>query len=245
MEKESIITALAIDDEPKALEVLTLHAAKIPFLKLEETFRDGLTALEWLQTHSIDLIFLDINMPNLSGLSIPKLIAKPTMFIFTTAYSEYAVESYNLDAIDYLLKPIQFDRFLKSAMKARDYYKLAMGQKLSISQEQVSDVMDDHFLYIKSGRKLHRIAITEITYLEKDGNYAIFHLREKKILSRLNMSQLLELLPPMRFVRVHKSYIVALAHIEELDSSELTVAGTKIPVTRPYKTVLMEKLLGK
>ena len=245
MENESMITAIAIDDEPKALEVLMLHAEKTPFISIIETFRDGLSALEWLQGHTPDLIFLDVNMPNLSGLSLPKLIEKPTMFIFTTAYSEYAAESYNLDAIDYLLKPIQFDRFLKSAFKARNYHKLSLGRNLSMEIEPDSKVINDHFLYVKSGRKLHRIAINEITYLEKDGNYAIFHLGKKKILSRLNMGQLLELLPSEGFVRVHKSYIVAVAHIEELDSFELTVAGTRIPLTRPYKSELMEKLLGK
>ena len=238
-----IITAIAVDDEPKALEVISLHARKTPFLDIVQTFRNGVDALSWLQQHPVDLIFLDINMPHLSGLKFRELIGSQPMIIFTTAYAAYAVESYNLNAVDYLLKPILFDRFLKAALRAKEHRQLRRGKR-SIQQapkEVVPLKTVQNFIYVKSGTKLHKLATDDILYLEKDGNYVTFHTKEKKILSRLNMSQLLELLPDKGFIRVHKSYIIALAHIDIVENHQVSIAGKKIPVTKTYKDSLLER----
>lgn len=239
-----MITAIAIDDEPNALEILTIHANKIPFLDIKKTFRDALEAIDWLQHHSIDLVLLDINMPHLSGLQFKEMIPKNILVIFTTAYSEYAVESYQLNALDYLLKPIRFERFLQSILKAKHVLKTQ-----SILAESSSNLLLEHqnasqnWIYIKSGTKLFKLDSTNIFYLEKEGNYIIFHTsNQKKILSRLNMAQVLDLLPDKDFMKIHKSYITSLRHIEVVEPHQITVQDIKLPVAKTYRNLLLERL---
>ncbi|MDX1667298.1 MAG: LytTR family DNA-binding domain-containing protein, partial [Saprospiraceae bacterium] len=193
-------------------------------------------AIAHLQTQTIDLIFLDINMPELSGLKFRSVLGDEIMIIFTTAHPEHALESYELNAIDYLLKPVPFDRFLKAVVKARA--RRDGAPPVAPAPERIAG----HRIYVKSGSKHYQLKTSEILFLKKEGNYIAFHTKDKKVLSRLNMKQVLELLPGDLFMRVHKSYIVALLQIDLIDKRKVDIAGQKIPVAKKYFDELIERL---
>lgn len=239
-----MLRAIAVDDEPKALEVIALHCKKIPFVELQKSFRGPLEAVTWLQHNPVDIIFLDINMPELSGLKFRHLIGDRAMIIFTTAYAEFAAESYNQDAVDYLLKPITFERFLKALLKAQRRLAEMVGLEPDAvhGTSEPSSIDTSSQIYVKSGTKLYQLKTTDILFLEKDGNYITFHTVERKVLSRQNMGQVLNLLPEQDFVRVHKSYIVSIQHIDFLENHQLSIAGLKIPIAKTYRNQLLERL---
>ncbi|WP_375446601.1 LytR/AlgR family response regulator transcription factor [uncultured Fibrella sp.] len=216
-------TAIAIDDEPQALDVIGLHAAKVPFLDLKATFTDAFEAIAWLQTNRVDLIFLDIKMPDISGVDVVKCLPRTPMVIFTTAYSDYAVEGFDLDAIDYLLKPFSLARFLKACTKALDMHTVRSG----------SNVPDS--IFVKTGYEDEKVVLDELLYVEADGNYLSLVLPTRKLLTRQTMAELLQQLPPERFVRVHRSYCVAVNKITKMARQEITVAGYVIPIGASYE----------
>ena len=224
---------IIIDDEPDAIDVLTHHLGKIPFMELKATFRDPLDALEHLQKHTVNLLFLDINMPKLSGINFPKFLEKPPLIIFTTAYSEYALESYELKAVDYLLKPIEFDRLLQAVMKAKE----VLGQnKAGVkASPETSQKPPEQTIFIKSGSEFHQVSIQNIKYIESDGNYVTVHTTKRSILARYKISEVKELLPQQFFVRVHRSYIVALKHIETIKKHCVVIDGVEIPISSNYR----------
>lgn len=238
------ITAIAIDDEPNALDIITMYSEKMEFLDLKKTFHKPLQAIQWLQSNEIDLIFLDINMPKLSGLKFAELLSANVDVIFTTAYAEYALESYELNAVDYLLKPIKFERFLKSVMKVLDRkgHQNSLDTEGVVDKEYTHTESSNHF-FVKSGTKHYRLNVEDILYVKKEGNYVFFHTHKTKILSRLNMTQLLELLPEKYFLKVHKSYIIALKHIDIYESYQVTIGGQRIPVGRDYRKNLQQMIL--
>lgn len=224
---------IIIDDEPDAIDVLKFHLNNIPFMELKATFRDPIDALEYLQQNTVDLLFLDINMPKLSGISFPKFLQKPPLIIFTTAYSEYALESYELKAVDYLLKPIVFDRLLKAVMKV----KQVLNQNtvgLETSSESVYEI-SEQTIFIKSGSEFHQLPIQNIKYIESDGNYVTFHTTKRSILARYKISEVLELLPQQFFLRIHRSYIVALKHVETVKKHCVIVDKKEIPISSNYR----------
>ena len=237
--KEVMLSCIAVDDEPRALEVIRIHAGKTPFLDLQHTFRDPVEALSWLKNNPVDLIFLDINMPDVSGLSFRELAGRQLRIVFTTAYSEYAVESYEQDAVDYLVKPIRYERFLKAALRVRDRWQ---PQQPGVLSGLKDGGRPSNSLFIKSGKKHFRLSIDEILYLEKDGNYLWFHTPERRLLSRFSMAEALELLPASRFMQVHRSYIVALPHIEVMENHQVIVNGKAIPVAKGHREALMMRL---
>ena len=238
-----MLTAIAVDDEPRALEIISLHAEKISFLDLQHTFRDAVDAIAWLQNNPIDLIFLDINMPNLSGLKFRQLIGEKAMIIFTTAYSEYAVESYEQNAVDYLVKPIVFERFLKGVLKAKNQSGIqAISSDTPLTPSSDLTVSS---IFIKSGTKHFQLNTDDILFLEKDGNYVFFHTNDRKVISRLNMTQVLDMLPEEKFLRIHKSYIVALQHIDIVENHQVTIKHNKIPIAKVYRKTLLERLNRK
>ena len=240
-----MLRAIAIDDEPRALEVLTQYCAQVPFLSLEATFRDPVGGLDWLMAHPADLVFLDINMPGLSGIELSKLLDGKVMVVFTTAYSEYAVESYQVKALDYLVKPIPFDRFLQAAQRARELHTLQQHQPGQSGPEpRPATPTRSSTLFVKSGNRHHRIDTDEIRFVEKDGNYATFHLADQKIVTRHTIQQLLELLPSEGFMQVHKSYIVAIRHIDVVEPTQLTIGGHPIPVARNYREDVQQLTSG-
>ena len=229
-----MINCIAIDDEPKALEVIERYCQKIDSVCLKATFREPVKAIEFLNREKIDLIFLDINMPDISGMQLIATLAIKPMVIFTTAYSNYAVESYNLNAIDYLLKPITFERFLAAANKALNLF--LTKNKTGAKSETAETV------FIKSGSQTHQVKVSDILYLEKDGNYITVYLKDKKILIRENMTDIFAIVPAEEFVRVHKSFVVAIKHIKMIEVHQVIVNGEKIPIGSTYREQLRARL---
>lgn len=227
-----MITCIAIDDEPKALEVIERYCKKTSLVDLRATFREPVKAIEFLNREKVDLIFLDINMPDISGMQLVQTLSPRPMIIFTTAYSHYAVESYDQNALDYLLKPITFERFLAAINKAA----ATPASKNVIANE------DDPAIFIKSGPQTYRVKVADILYLEKDGNYITVHLKDKNILIRENMGDIFDLVPAADFVRVHKSYVVAIKHIAMIEVHQLIINGEKIPIGSTYRETLRSRL---
>jgi DNA-binding LytR/AlgR family response regulator len=227
-----MITCIAIDDEPKALEVIERYCLKTSLVDLKATFREPVKAIEYLNREKTELIFLDINMPDISGMQLVQTLSPRPMVIFTTAYSHYAVESYDLNAVDYLLKPITFDRFLAAINKAA----AALPSKSSASND------DEATVFIKSGPQTYQVKVGDILYLEKDGNYVTVHLKDKNILIRENMGDIFDLVPAAEFVRVHKSYVVAIKHISMIEVHQMVINGEKIPVGSTYRDALRSRL---
>jgi DNA-binding LytR/AlgR family response regulator len=228
------MNCIAIDDEPKALEVIERYCQKSDLVNLRATFREPVKAIEFLNREKIDLIFLDINMPDISGVQLIQTLAEKPMVIFTTAYSNYAVESYNLNAIDYLLKPITFDRFLAATNKAFSLFSIKNNQN---GKDDTAGTV-----FIKSGSQTYQVKLNDILYLEKDGNYITVYLKDKQILIRENMSDIFDLVPHSEFVRIHKSFIVAIKHIAMIEVHQLIINGTKIPIGSTYREPLRARL---
>jgi two-component system LytT family response regulator len=231
------MNCIIIDDEPAAIEVLEFHLKSIPFLTLKASYRDPLKGLEYLQNNQVDLLFLDINMPQVSGTRFPKLLENPPPIIFTTAYSEYAIESYELQALDYLLKPIGFDRLLQSVLKAKQ--TIDKNRKPSLSGIESNQHTDEQTIFIKSGTEFHQISIQKIQYVESDGNYVTFCTDTRSILARYKISEVLDLLPEEYFVRIHRSYIVALKYIETVKKQCVVVGKIEIPLSSKYREGLL------
>ena len=229
------IKSIIVDDEPKAIAVLERYCQDVETITLVETFRDPVKALQFVAQNTVDLIFLDINMPKLSGLEFLDVLKKKPKIIFTTAYSEYALESYTYEAVDYLLKPIDFPRFLKGVSKV----SALIGAEKATDRTEEKAGSNDKVIYIKSGPQLHKIKIGDILYLEKEGNYLKFHTRDKKILSRTNMKDIFEILDTKDFIRVHKSFVIAIAHIDTIETHQIRIGNIKIPVGRSYRQHLM------
>ncbi|TWW00681.1 LytR/AlgR family response regulator transcription factor [Chitinophaga pinensis] len=225
------LTAIAIDDEQVALSVIRTHAAQVPFLDIRGYFTDPFEALEYLQKEKVDLLFLDIRMPDISGLELMTTVPGAPMVIFTTAYSEHAVQSFELDALDYLLKPFSFERFLKACNKAK-------ALQVLIGQRSKSDV--PAHIMLKSGYEQYKVMLDDILYLESAGNYINFVLKDKRILSRLSMQEALALLPPAQFTRVHRSFIVANNKIDKVDRSAVYIGSVAISIGAAYALAVGE-----
>jgi DNA-binding LytR/AlgR family response regulator len=213
---------IAVDDEPMALEIIKSHASKVTFLELKGVFTDAFKALEYLQTENIDLVFLDIKMPDISGIEFFNSLSKKPLVIFTTAYSEHAVASFEMDAIDYLLKPFSLARFIKACNKAYELYNFRNS-----SQTQ-------NYLFIKTGYEQVKIRFDEILYLEASGNYVTFALADRNVLSRSTFAEAISLVPESKFVRTHRSYVVALDKIVKIERHQVTVGNKKVPVSEAY-----------
>jgi two-component system LytT family response regulator len=233
--------AIAIDDEPKALDIVRVFAEKVPFLELKATFQDAFEALDYLQKEAVDLIFLDIKMPDISGLEFLKVLSNPPLVIFTTAYAEHAVQSYDFDAIDYLLKPFALSRFLKACTKANEVLKMRSGAMEEESKRQpvantgVTPAALES-IFVKNSYEQVRVLLDDILFLEAGGNYVVFVTKQQKIASRMTMSEAENLLPKERFVRIHRSYIVAKDKIERFDRYEVCIQNQLIPIGANYST---------
>jgi two-component system, LytTR family, response regulator len=236
------MNCIIIDDEPNAIDVLKRYAEQTPYLHLRETFRNPVKAMGYLQEENIDLVFLDINMPNLSGMQFVRSLERKLFIIFTTAYSEYAVESYELNAVDYLVKPIEFDRFIKAVNKARGLFELKNKQRDPSADKAIETVYNAGFVLLKSGALTHKVDIDEILFIEKEENYLAFQTSDKKILVRGNMTEIFDYVPEALFCRIHKSFIAALKHIHTLEVHQVSVGKYKIPVGGNYREELMRRI---
>lgn len=221
------ISAITIDDEPDGIELIRILAEKVPFIELKSTFTNAFTAMAYLRQNPVDLLFLDINMPDITGIEFAKSLPHAPMMIFTTAYAEYAVEGFELNAIDYLLKPFALARFMKACNKAMDH-KLAHQSGA------------DPFLFVKTGYADEKVNLADIRYLEADGNYITYVLHDRRLLSRQSLADVLTLLPSGEFIRVHRSYIIAVSAIRTISRSEVRIGETTIPVGVSYEAVVAQ-----
>ncbi len=228
------MNCIVVDDEPFALELAADYVRKTPFLELVGTFSNPVKALAFLMEREVDLVFLDINMPELSGMQLLHALPRKPMVVFTTAYPEFGAESYNYDAVDYLLKPINYARFLKAVNKAVELQNLKKKGKPAPAEPAIHAQDKTHVL-IKSGIQTFKVKLEDILYVEGAGNYMAFCTKGKKILSLLTMKEALELLPAEQFVRVHKSYIVSLHHLDVIERHQVTIAGKAIPIGLTYR----------
>lgn len=227
-----MINCLVVDDEPIARKGLIEHISQIDFLHLVGECKHAAEAASWLHKAAVDLIFLDIQMPKLTGIEFLKNLQAPPRVVFTTAYPEYAVEGYELDVLDYLLKPISFSRFLKSAMKAQDYL-------LKVRRDTHPD---QDFFFIKSNQKLEKIRIEDVLYIEGMNNYVIVHTRQRKLVAYLTFKSMEEKLPTHQFVRIHKSFLVAIRAIECIDATEVKLENGILPLSKHYREEVLKNI---
>ena len=222
------LNCLAIDDEPLALDIIEDYVTKIPFLNLVGKFIDPVEATTILQKGNVDLIFLDIQMPGLTGLEFLNTLERKPAVIFTTAYDKYAVESYDFNTIDYLLKPISFDRFLKAANKANEV--LSLG----------GDSTDNKFIFIKADYKIHKIATDDIAYVEGYKDYVRIYTPEKRYVTRESMKNMEGLLSKDQFLRIHRSYIISVEKFSAIEGNMIILGEEKLPIGKSYKEQVMK-----
>ena len=224
-----MIKCIAIDDEPLALKQIASYVEKTPFLELKKVFESPIDTLSYLQNNQIDLMFVDINMPDLNGMDFVKSLENPPKIIFTTAYSEYALEGFKVDALDYLLKPIDYATFLKASNKAKKWFDLQ-----NLKPEQINS--NEDFLFIKSEYKILKVKLKDIKYIEGMREYVRIHLtNEKPIMTLLSMKVVAQQLPSNSFMRVHRSYIVNLNMIKTIERNRIVFDKVYIPVSENYK----------
>lgn len=222
---------IAIDDEPFALELIAGYIQKTPFLEYIEGFTNPFKALSFLVNTPVDLIFLDINMPEISGIELLKSLPTIPKIIFTTAYSEFGAESYEFNAVDFLLKPVKYDRFLKAVNKANGYPLL---QKENALVNHTTDQQKESIL-VKSGTQLFRVDTDDIFYIEGAGNYITFYTKTQKFMALLPMNDILKMLSPNTFIRIHKSYIISLKHISIIERARVIINSSPIPIGITYR----------
>jgi DNA-binding LytR/AlgR family response regulator len=225
-----MITCIIVEDEPNAVQLLQDHIGKVPFLELKAVCFDAMEAMAFFKQHQADVLFLDINMPRLSGLELAAMLPAGQKIIFTTAYSEYALDSFEYHVIDYLLKPITFKRFMQAVNK------LVSSPAAPIAQ--APDTADD-FIFIKSGRQVHKLEYSRILYLEAMKEYVSIHTQDEKLLVYKRMKEM-ETVLPAGFVRIHNSFIINLAHISQVNGSTAEVAGRELPVSSGYRERFFE-----
>ena len=234
------LTCMIVDDEQMAREIISSFVGKIHNLELVATCKNVSEAFSVLQKESIQLIFLDINMPEISGLSLAKSIQHKSQVIFTTAYREYAIEGFDLQAVDYLLKPISFDRFLKAVQK---YFDLHVSKEI-IKQEIVSEAKETS-IFVRSDRKMVKVRFKEINYIESLSDYVKIFTDKETIITRETISNIESKLPSNEFLRTHRSYIVSMPKIDSFTNEFLELDKKAIPISRSYKENVLQKLAGK
>jgi two-component system, LytTR family, response regulator len=230
---------MIVEDEPHAMLLLQDYIRKVPYLELLGSFYDAMAALEFLHNHQPDVIFLDINMPGISGIEMAALLPREQKIIFTTAYSEFALDSFDYHAVDYLLKPISFKRFIKAIEKLQVYVTKSVTD---ISPSKETESQD--FLFVKSGKQIHRIAYTSILYLEAVKEYIAIHTEKEKILVYKRMKDVAAVLPDA-FVRIHNSYIINTSHITQIHSGQVHLHQIVLPVSSGYRSLFQAKISSR
>ncbi len=234
------VKCIIVDDEPVAREIVKSFVGKIHNLELVSLCKNASEALEVLNRESIDLLFLDINMPEISGLSLAKSIHHKTKVIFTTAYREYAIEGFDLQVVDYLLKPIAFDRFLKAVQK---YFDLHAAKEIQIKQVKVQE--ENNFIFVRSDRKMVKVRFDEILYIESLSDYVKIYTKEQVIVTRETISNIESKLPSKNFLRTHRSYIASIQEINSYTNEFVEIQKKAIPISRSYKESVLKKLAGE
>lgn len=235
---ERVITCIAIDDEAPALRIVEQYVARVPNLVLKSQFRNSLQAVEWLQNNSVDVLLLDIQMPQQTGIEMLKLLAKKPLVIFTTAYSDFAADAFDLDAIDYLRKPFSFQRFNKAIDKAVDHLNMVSN----IERDVMATNSAEDFITIKANGALVKIYFNEIIYVQGFQEYIKIYTAKARYITYERMKNMEGILPEAQFMRVHKSYIVALKQVKAISGNMLEVAEQQIPVSRELKEQVIKRI---
>jgi DNA-binding LytR/AlgR family response regulator len=229
------LKTIIVEDEPLAQHGLADYIADMPFLDLVGTAEDPLDALVFLTHQTIDLMFLDIQMPKMTGLDLLRTLKNPPLVIITTAYKDYALDGYAFNIVDYLMKPIPFERFTTAAMKAKEIF----------DKNKPKQTAAEPYFFIKCDTKLEKIYLNELLFIEAEANYVTFHTPHKKYLSYLTFKSVEDYLPPNQFVRIHKSYLVPIDKIQSIDKTSLMVGQIKLPLSRNYREALLGEIEAK
>ena len=227
------IRCLIIDDEPLAQRVIERYSENIPYLEIVKKCNNAIEAIDVLHQQEIHLLFLDINMPRLSGMDFLKTLKNPPLVIITTAYAEYAIQGYELDVVDYLMKPFAFDRFLKAIQKAQELLK---NKETTHFENRESERIEDTFIFVKSSKKTFKVNLSDILYIEALGDYVKIFTNDKMIVSYQSLKNIESLLPPKSFPRVHKSFIIALSRIDLIEGNQVKIKDRLIPIGTNFKT---------
>jgi DNA-binding LytR/AlgR family response regulator len=229
---------IIVDDEPLAIEVIESHLKKFNDMTVIATCNDAIEAFETLKKRHIDLVFLDIQMPQMTGLDFLKTLNKPPKVIITTAYREYALDGYELDVVDYLLKPISFERFMKAINK----YYLYKDKTIIVSDNSQFSQHSDSYIYVKADKKVVKILLQDILYIESIKDYVQIYTTRKSIITKNQIGNLEEKLPADKFVRIHKSYMVSISQINTFTSNTIEIKNKKLPIGRSYKNMVLKTL---
>ena len=232
------IRCLVVDDEPPAREIIKQYIADTPMLQLEGECGNAIQAISFLQQQQADLIFLDIRMPQLSGTDFLKTLPHPPKVIFTTAHAEYALDGYELDVVDYLLKPIRFDRFLKAVNKAYQYSSLKTAVEKTIPDQEKNDA----FVYFRADRKMIKVVLADILYIESMKDYVKVVTAQETIITKQSISSVEAMLPENQFIRSHRSFIVSLQKIKSYTSELIQIGKTEIPIGKLYRSHVLKLL---
>lgn len=235
-----ILKCIAVDDEPLALDIIEDYISKVPFLELIKRTENAIEALQLVQAGGIDLVFLDIQMPDLTGIQFLKIASGKANYILTTAYSQYALESYDLNVSDYLLKPIAFDRFYKAVEKVRNQMQ---KEEVEVVITPATPVQD--FIFVKTEHKIQKIQLDDILYIEGLKDYISIFTKSERVITLQNMKKMEETLPKGEFIRVHKSYIISLDKVESIERSRIAIAGKIIPIGDTYRDEFFKLIDGR
>lgn len=231
------LTCIIVDDEPPAIRLLEKYVEKIPSLKLMNSFTKPLEVLHFLESHSVDILFLDIQMPEITGIQLSKIINKNTHIIFTTAYPEFALESYDVAAMDYLLKPIEFERFYKAIQKIQPK-EMSSGSNSSSENKYI-------FFKTDGKNKFKKVFLTDVLFFQGLKNYVAVQLEDEQIITYSTLKHILEMLPKQNFIQVHKSYIVAIEQIDQIENDAIWVKNRQVPIGNTYRKSFFEKINSK
>jgi DNA-binding LytR/AlgR family response regulator len=234
-----MINCVLIDDEPLARKGLREYIADVDFLHLAAEYDNPLKATELISSGETQLLFLDIQMPKITGLDFMKMLHKPVPVIFTTAFPQFALDGFELNALDYLVKPISFDRFLKAALKAKEYYEVRQKNE---ALKTPAAAAGDYF-FIKADNKLVKVSFNDILFIEALQNYVVVHTQEKKLITYLTFKSVEEYLPSPQFIKVHKSFIVSATKLDSIEGNDIRIGQHHIPISRNLKDEVMDKLL--
>jgi DNA-binding LytR/AlgR family response regulator len=238
------LKCIIVDDEPLALDILQDYIEKIPFLEFSGRYENGIEALNYLQSGECDLLFLDIQMEDITGIQLLKILDKKPLVILTTAYASYAVEGYELDVTDYLLKPIAFDRFLMAASKAWERNQQLMAVKEDDAEMMIANSHNDYF-FVRTEHRLQRIDFKDILFIEGQGDYLKIITRKENLMVLQNFKKMEEILPPGDFSRIHRSYIVSLDKIDRVEKNRVEIAGQQLPIGETYRDEFFSALEQK
>jgi len=235
---------VTIDDEPLALDIITEYISRVPFLNLVKTFDNALDSIDFIKNNNIDLLFLDIQMEALSGIQLIRVLKDRPEVIFTTAFDSYAIEGFELDAADYLLKPFSFERFIKAVDKVYNKIRLQHNSELGEEHITISNPLEK-YMFVKTGNKLQKVFFNDIIFVEGQGDYLRINTPKERIMTLQKFSKLEGLLPSENFMRVHKSFLIAIDKIDSISRNRIRIGEELIPIGDSYKKEFYTRLEGK